>query len=91
MLSRWARTAPGSHRSSSSIEYSTLLCAFPIARPAARKNSQFNLLAFLFHAVLDLCDEQTRRVRAELATRQTFFNDVQALTRIVRRASLVYS
>ena len=40
-----------------------------------------NLLAFLFHTVLDLCDEQYRRVRAELATRQTFFNDVQALTR----------
>lgn len=40
-----------------------------------------NLLAFLFHTALDLCDEQYRRVRAELATRQTFFNDVQALTR----------
>jgi hypothetical protein len=40
-----------------------------------------NLLAFLFHTVLDLCDEQYRRVRAELATRQTFFNDLQALTR----------
>ena len=42
---------------------------------------QLNLLAFLFHTVLDLCDEQYRRVRAELATRQTFFHDVQALTR----------
>jgi hypothetical protein len=40
-----------------------------------------NLLAFLCHTVLDLCDEQYRRVRAELVTRQTFFNDVQALTR----------
>ena len=40
-----------------------------------------NLLAFLFHTVLDLCDEQYRRVRGELATRQTFFNDLQALTR----------
>ena len=40
-----------------------------------------NLLAFLFHTVLDLCDEPYRRVRAELATRQTFFNDLQALTR----------
>jgi hypothetical protein len=40
-----------------------------------------NLLAFLFHTVLDLCDEQYRRVRAELAVRRTFFNDVQALTR----------
>jgi len=40
-----------------------------------------NLLAFLFHTVLDLCDEAYRRVRAELAARQTFFHDVQALTR----------
>jgi len=40
-----------------------------------------NLLAFLFHTVLDLCDEQYRRVRTELAARQTFFHDVQALTR----------
>ena len=40
-----------------------------------------NLLAFLFHTTLDLCDEHYRRVRLELATRQTFFNDVQALTR----------
>jgi hypothetical protein len=40
-----------------------------------------NLLAFLFHTVLDLCDEQYRRVRAELAVRRTFFNDLQALTR----------
>jgi hypothetical protein len=40
-----------------------------------------NLLAFLFHTVLDLCDELYRRVRAELAARQTFFHDVQALTR----------
>jgi hypothetical protein len=40
-----------------------------------------NLLAFLFHTVLDLCDEEYRRVRAELGTRQTFFHDLQALTR----------
>lgn len=40
-----------------------------------------NLLAFLFHTVLALCDEQYQRVRAELAVRQTFFHDVQALTR----------
>ena len=39
-----------------------------------------NLLAFLFHTVLELCDEQYRRVRAELAVRRTFFNDLQALT-----------
>jgi hypothetical protein len=46
-----------------------------------------NLLAFLFHTVLDLCDEPYRRVRAELATRQTFFNDLQALTRYLYFAS----
>ena len=37
-----------------------------------------NLLAFLFHTTLDLCDEAYRRVRAELTARQTFFHDVQA-------------
>ena len=40
-----------------------------------------NLLAFLLHTVPALCDEQYRRVQSELATRQTFFNDLQALTR----------
>ena len=40
-----------------------------------------NLLAFLFHTTLDLCDEECRRVRTELVARQTFFHDVQALTR----------
>jgi hypothetical protein len=46
-----------------------------------------NLLAFLFHTTLDLCDEAYRRVRAELAARQTFFHDVQALTRYLYFAS----
>lgn len=40
-----------------------------------------NLFAFLFHTVLEFCDGQYRRVRAELAARQTFFHDMQALTR----------
>ena len=40
-----------------------------------------NLLAFLFHTVLDFCDETYRRVRSALASRQTFFHDLQALTR----------
>jgi hypothetical protein len=43
--------------------------------------SMLNLLAFLFHTTLDLCDAAYRRVRTELAARQTFFHDVQALTR----------
>ena len=40
-----------------------------------------NLFAFLFHTTLDLSDEAYRHVRIELAARQTFFHDVQALTR----------
>lgn len=40
-----------------------------------------NVLAFLFHTVIDLCDDEYRRVRAELGTRQTFFNDISTLTR----------
>jgi len=39
------------------------------------------LLAFLFHTVLQLCDQKYQRVRAELATRTTFFDDIRALTR----------
>ena len=46
-----------------------------------------NWLAFLFHTTLDLCDAHYRRVRAELATRQTFFHDVQALPRYLYFAS----
>jgi len=46
-----------------------------------------NLLAFLFHTVLELCDEQYRRVRAELVVRRTFFNDLQALTHYLHFAS----
>lgn len=40
-----------------------------------------NLLAFLFHTILDLLDDNYRLLRQELATRQTFFNDIRALTR----------
>lgn len=40
-----------------------------------------NLLAFLFHTVLSLCDDVYHRVRQELGTRMTFFNDLLALTR----------
>lgn len=41
----------------------------------------FNLLAFLFHTVLELMDEKYKLVRAELPTRKTFFDDLRALTR----------
>jgi len=40
-----------------------------------------NLLAFLFHTVLDLLDAKYHLLRQALATRQTFFNDVRTLTR----------
>ena len=39
------------------------------------------LLAFLCHTALQLCDRSYQRVRVELATRRTFFNDLRALTR----------
>lgn len=40
-----------------------------------------NILAFLYHAFLDFCDEKYRLIRAALPTRQTFFDDLRALTR----------
>lgn len=40
-----------------------------------------NLLAFLFHTLLDLLDEQYWAVRQELGARQDFFNDLRALLR----------
>jgi hypothetical protein len=38
-------------------------------------------LAFLFHSVLQLCDEKYRRLRATLGTCKTSFDDIRALTR----------
>lgn len=40
-----------------------------------------NLLAFLLHTVLDLCDAVYARLRQALRVRKTFFNDLKALTR----------
>lgn len=40
-----------------------------------------NLLAFLFHTVLQGVDPQDLLVRQALSARQTFFQDLQALTR----------
>jgi hypothetical protein len=40
-----------------------------------------NLLAFLFHTLLDLLDEQYRVLRQHLVARQDFFNDLRALLR----------
>ena len=39
------------------------------------------LLAFLCHTALQLCDRAYQRLRAELVKRETFFNDLRALTR----------
>lgn len=43
-----------------------------------------NLLAFLFHTVLGWVAPQYHLVRQALAARQTFFQDLQALTRYLR-------
>ena len=40
-----------------------------------------NLLAFLFHTILDLVDEKYRLLRQTLRTRQTFFQDLETLLR----------
>ena len=40
-----------------------------------------NLLAFLFHTVLELVDEKYQLLREELSARRTFFDDVRALLR----------
>jgi len=40
-----------------------------------------NLLAFLFHTVLDLLDAKYKCWRTELRVRKTFFDDLRALTR----------
>ena len=40
-----------------------------------------NLLAFLFHTVLEWSDDKYALLRRVLARRQTFFEDIRALTR----------
>jgi len=40
-----------------------------------------NLLAFLFHTVLELVDAKYRLLRQALGPRRTFFNDIKTLTR----------
>jgi hypothetical protein len=41
----------------------------------------FNLLAFLFHTILDLVDERYQAIRQALGKRRTFFQDLEALLR----------
>jgi hypothetical protein len=43
----------------------------------------FNLLAFLFHTVLDIWDGKYKLIRENLPTRKTFFDDIRALTRYI--------
>ncbi|MHB8391715.1 MAG: ISNCY family transposase, partial [Acidobacteriaceae bacterium] len=40
-----------------------------------------NLLAFLLHTVQEMTSHKYRLLRASLPTRQTFFDDIRALTR----------
>ena len=47
----------------------------------------FNLLAFLLHTLLDLQDAKYRVLRHRLGRRQTFFDDLRALTRYMCFAS----
>jgi len=46
-----------------------------------------NLLAFLFHTALEISDEKYKLIRSDLPTRQTFFDDIRALTRYIYFAS----
>jgi hypothetical protein len=43
----------------------------------------FNLLAFLFHTVLEMMDSKYAQIRDDLPTRKTFFDDLRALTRYI--------
>lgn len=43
----------------------------------------FNILAFLFHTLLDLTDQKYQLIRQNLPSRQTFFDDLRALTRYI--------
>ena len=46
-----------------------------------------NILAFLFHTFLGFADTAYQRIRSELPTRQTFFDDIRALLRYMHFAS----
>lgn len=42
-----------------------------------------NILALLFHTLLDIMDKKYRLIRIKLPTRKTFFDDIRALTRYI--------
>lgn len=41
----------------------------------------FNLLAFLFHTIMEMMDSRYQLIRQRLGPRKTFFDDIRALTR----------
>ena len=41
----------------------------------------FNILAFLFHTLLEMMDDRYHMIREELPTRKTFCDDIRAVTR----------
>jgi hypothetical protein len=43
----------------------------------------FNLLAFLFHTILELFDEKYSHLRGRMASRKTFFDDLRTLTKFL--------
>lgn len=43
----------------------------------------YNILAFLFHTILEIVDEKYNEIRQILPSRMTFFNDMRALTRYI--------
>jgi len=43
--------------------------------------ASLNILAFLFHTLLELCNKRYQLIRGTLPRRDMFFNDVKALTR----------
>jgi hypothetical protein len=42
-----------------------------------------NILAFLMHTLLEIFDQRYQLIREELGSRETFFNDIRALTRYI--------
>ncbi len=40
-----------------------------------------NLIAFLFHTILEFCDEKYQLLRKKLPSRKSFFNDLKTLLR----------
>ena len=62
----------------SAIAFNSL---FVFDNPQLGLLATFNILAFLFHTLLDLTSEKYQFIRQHLPTRKTFFDDLRALTR----------